>query len=218
MEAVKKKIMKKRFVIAMAMFAACVISISASAQNRLKMELSYNVSTPVGSFKNDYINKTSFRGGTGEISYTINPKFSAGLQSGYQNYYQKYDRQVYKLEGNQTVSAVLTNSMDVIPLLLRGTFNPLGANASAVVQPYVSAGAGVNLVNYGQYLGEFGGTESSAAFAAQAGAGVLIPLGKKVNQTNFKLGATYNYSNYNHNEISKLNSVGINAGIVFKLR
>jgi len=210
--------MKKRFVICIAMFAASVISISVSAQNRLKMELSYNVSTPLGSFKNDYISKTSFRGGTGEISYTINPKFSVGLQSGYQNYYQKYDRQLYKLEANQTVSAVLTNSMDVIPLLLRGTFNPLGANASAVVQPYVSAGAGVNLINYGQYLGEFGGTQSSSAFAAQAGAGILIPFGGKLNQTNFKLGATYNYSNYKHNEISKLNSVGINAGVVFRLK
>lgn len=210
--------MKKRFVTGMALFAASFISISASAQNKLKMELSYNVSTPVGSFKNDYISKTSFRGGIGEISYTINPKFSAGLQSGYQNYYQKYDRQVYKLEGNQTVSAVLTNSMDVIPVLLRGTYRPLGTNTSAIVQPYMSAGAGVNLVNYGQYLGEFGGTQSSAAFAAQAGAGVLIPFGKKDNPTNFKLGATYNYSNYNHNEISKLNSVGINAGVVFRLK
>ncbi len=210
--------MKKRFVICIAMFAASVISISVSAQNRLKMELSYNVSTPLGSFKNDYISKTSFRGGTGEISYTINPKFSVGLQSGYQNYYQKYERQLYKLEANQTVSAVLTNSMDVIPLLLRGTFNPLGANASTVLQPYVSAGAGVNLINYGQYLGEFGSTQSSSAFAAQAGAGILIPFGGKLNQTNFKLGATYNYSNYNHNEISKLNSVGINAGVVFRLK
>ena len=210
--------MKKRFVICIAMFAASVISISVSAQNRLKMELSYNVSTPLGSFKNDYISKTSFRGGTGEISYTINPKFSVGLQSGYQNYYQKYERQLYKLEANQTVSAVLTNSMDVIPLLVRGTFNPLGANASTVLQPYVSAGAGVNLINYGQYLGEFGSTQSSSAFAAQAGAGILIPFGGKLNQTNFKLGATYNYSNYNHNEISKLNSVGINAGVVFRLK
>lgn len=210
--------MKKRVVIFMTMFAAGLISLSASAQNRLNMELSYNVSTPLGSFKNDYISKTSFRGGTGGINYTINPKFSVGLNAGYQNYYQKYARQLYKLDGNQTVSAVLTNSMDIIPVLLRGTFYPLGTSASAIVQPYVSAGAGVNLVNYGQYLGEFGGVQSSSAFAAQAGAGILIPFGLKVNQTGIKIGATYNYSNYNHNEITKLNSLGINAGVVFSIR
>lgn len=210
--------MKKRVVILMTMVAVCIISISASAQDKLKMELSYNISTPLGNFKNDYINKTSFRGAIGEISYTINPKFSLGLQSGYQNYYQKYARQLYKLDGNQTVSAVLTNSMDVVPLLLRGTYYPMGSRASAIVQPYVSAGAGVNMVNYGQYFGEFGGIQSSSAFAAQAGAGIVIPFGKRVNQTGFKLGVTYNYSSYNRNDISKLNSAGINAGVVFSLR
>ena len=210
--------MKKRVLIFMTICATCIIGMSASAQNKLKMELSYNISSSLGSFKNDYISNTSFRGGTGEISYAFNSKFSAGLSSGYQNYYQKYGRQVYKLDGNQTVSAVLTNSMDIVPVLLRGTFYPLGASATAIVQPYVSAGVGVNMINYGQYLGEFGGTESSTAFAAQAGAGVSIPFGNRINQTGIKLGVTYNYSNYNRNEISKLNSAGVNAGVVFGLR
>ncbi|WP_018617168.1 outer membrane beta-barrel protein [Segetibacter koreensis] len=209
--------MKKRFVILMTVCAVCFIGLSASAQEKFKMELSYNVSVPVGSFKNDYIGKTSFRGGTGMISYTFNPKFSLGLSSGYQNYYQKYGRQLYKLDGNQTVSAVLTNSMDIVPILFRGTFYPLGTSTS-MVQPYVSAGAGVNLINYGQYLGEFGGTESSTAFAAQAGAGIKIPFGKGPTQNGIKIGATYNYSNYNNNDVSKLNNVGINAGVIFGLK
>lgn len=207
----------KKIVIAMAICAAC-ISMAASGQDGFKMELNYNISSPLGSFKNDYISKTSFRGATGEISYTLNPAFSIGLNSGYQNYYQKYGRQLYKLDGNQTVSAVLTNSMDIVPVLIRGTFYPLSTSATAIVQPYISAGAGVNFINYGQYLGEFGGSESSTAFAAQAGAGISIPFGKRINQTGFKLGVTYNYSNYNRNEISKLNNVGINAGVAFRLR
>jgi len=210
--------MKKTAIIFLSIFAAGLITISASAQDKLKMELSYNISSPLGSFKNDYINKTSFRGATGEISYTINPKFSLGLQSGYQNYYQKYDRQMYKLEGNQAVSAVLTNTMDIIPLLLHGTYLPLGTSATAKVQPYISAGAGVNLVNYGQYLGEFGGTESSASFAAQAGAGIQIPFGNKMNQTAVKLGADYNFVNYNKNDLTNLNNVGVHLGVVFGLK
>jgi hypothetical protein len=210
--------MKKNVSIIVTVVAVCMMTFTASAQEKLKLELGYNVSTPVGSFKNDFINKTSFRGGLGEISYAINPKWSVGLHSGFQSYYQKYDRQVYKLDGNQTVSAVVTNTLDVIPLLLRGTFFPLGAAENAKVQPYVSAGAGVNLVNYGQYLGQFGGTESSGNFAAQAGAGIKIPFGKRYNQTAFKLGATYNYSNYHKNELSRLNTVGVHAGVVFALK
>jgi hypothetical protein len=210
--------MKKNFVIFMTMIAACMITMSASAQEKLKMELNYNISAPVGSFKNDFINKTSFRGGTGEISYAINPKFSLGLHSGFQSYYQKYDRQVYKLNGNQTVSAVVSNTLDIVPLLLRGTFFPLGSSETAKIQPYISAGAGISMVNYGQYLGEFGGTQSSGPFTAQVGAGIKIPFGSRYNQTAFKLGATYNYINYNRNDISKLNNAGVSAGIVFALK
>lgn len=189
---------------------------SATAQDKLKMELSYNVSTPLGSFKNDFIKNTSFRGASGEISYAINPKFSLGLASGFQSYYQKYDRQTYKLDGNQTVSAVVSNTLDVTPIMLRGTFFPTG-NSTAKVQPYISAGAGINMVNYGQYLGEFGNTETSTPFAVQAGAGIRIPFAN-ANQTAFKLGATYNYSAYNRNDIKNLNSIGYNAGVVFTLK
>ncbi len=210
--------MKKTFILVMALCAASVISLSASAQNKLKMELSYNVSSPLGSFKNDFIKNTSYRGATGELSYAINPKFSLGLNSGYQSYYQKYDRQTYKLDGNQVVSAVVTNTMDVMPLILRGTYYPLGAYTTAKIQPYVSAGAGVNLVTYGQYLGEFGGNQTNAAFGAQAGAGLVIPVGSSLNRPGFKLGATYNYNAYNRNDLPHLNSIGVHAGIVFALK
>src|SRR5689334_25070205 len=113
--------MKKNISIFLSIMAVCMFSLSASAQQRLKMELDYNISSPLGSLKNDFINKTSFRGGSGELSYTFSPKFSLGLHSGFQSYYQKYDRQVYKLSGNQTVSAVVSNTMEIVPVMLRGT-------------------------------------------------------------------------------------------------
>ena len=210
--------MKKKIAIIVSCMVVSLLGSEASAQQKLKMELSYNVSSPLGSFKNDYINKTSYKGGSGEISYAFNPKFSLGLHAGFQSYYQKYDRQVYKLEGNQTISAVVSNNMDMVPLLLRGTFFPMGSKATAKIQPYLSAGAGINMVNYSQYLGQFGGSETSTPFAAQAGGGIKIPFGNSYNQTAIKLGATYNYTNYNRNEIAKLNSVGFNAGVVFALR
>ena len=209
--------MKKNIIICMTIVST-LFTLSASAQQRLKMELGYNIASPLGSFKNDFINKTSFKGATGELSYAFSPKFQLGLHSGFQSYYQKYDRQQYKLEGNQTVSAVVTNTMEIVPVMLRGTFFPMAANTAAKIQPYVSAGAGVNMVNYGQYLGEFGGVEASTPFAAQAGAGIKIPFGNSYNQTAFKIGATYNYANYKRNELTNLNTVGFNAGVVFPLK
>lgn len=205
--------MKKRILIIVT-FAAGLFS-SAFAQDKLKMEIGYNISVPLGSFKSNYVGNTSFRGFTGEISYAINPKFSLGLNAGYQSYYQKYGRQLYKTDVNETTSAVVTNTMEVLPLMLRGTYFPKGS--SATIQPYVSAGAGVNLVNYSKYFGQFADNQASVPIAAQAGAGVVIPFGK-FNQSGIKLGATYNFSSYNKNNISNISSIGAHAGVVFALR
>ena len=209
----------KRFAIVLSILFSILVTTDSSAQanNKWKMQLGYNVSAPLGSFKNDYMSNTSFRGGVGEISYTVNPKISVGLASGYQDYYQKYGREVYHTQGNELVSAVISNSMQVVPVLLKGTFSPLG-NGTSFIKPYVSAGAGLNLVNYKQYLGEFPTSNASGVFAAQAGLGVLVPFNKNNTETGFKLGGTYNYAAYNKNGLSNLNSVGVNAGVVFNLK
>lgn len=209
----------KRLAIVLSVLLAVLITSGTFAQatNKWKMQLGYNISAPLGSFKNDYISNTSFRGGVGEISYTVNPKVSIGLASGYQDYYQKYGREVYHAQGNELVSAVISNSMQIVPVLLKGTFSPMG-NSSSSIRPFLSAGAGINLVNYRQYLGEFPTSEASGVFAAQAGLGVLVPFNKNNTETGFKLGGTYNYAAYNKNGLSNLNSVGLNAGIVFNLR
>ncbi len=207
--------MKKRILILIVTFAAGLVSVSAFAQDKLKMEIGYNIGVPLGSFKSNYISNTSFRGVTGEISYAINPKFSLGLNAGYQSYYQKYERQLYKTGVNETTSAVVTNTMEVLPLMIGGTYFPKGG--SATVQPYLSAGAGVNLVNYSKYFGQFADNPASIPIAAQAGAGVVIPLGK-YNQSGIKLGATYNFAAYNKNNISNISTVGAQAGVVFALR
>lgn len=209
----------KKLAIVLSVLASVLITSGtfAQANNKWKLQLGYNVSAPLGSFKNDFISNTSFRGGVGEISYTINPKVSVGLASGYQDYYQKYGRGVYHTQGNEMVSAVISNSMQIVPVLLKGTFSPMG-NTTSLIKPYVSAGAGVNLVNYRQYLGEFPTSDASGAFAAQAGLGVLVPFNKNDSNTGFKLGGTYNYAAYNKNGISNLNSVGVNAGVVFNLK
>lgn len=209
--------MKTRLTMMMAIVLASVGT--AMAQDKLRMEFSYNIGMPVGEFKTNEIDKTSFRGGVGELSYPISNSFSLGLLSGYQNYQQRFGRQLYQTQDHQTISAVRTNSIDVIPLMLRGTYFPLGSDREKIVQPYVSAGAGINFVNYEQYLGEFGSSETTVPLAFQAGAGVIIPVGGMLPQTGIKVGVTYNYSGYNKNNYdTKLGNVGIHAGVVFPLR
>ena len=210
--------MRRNIILLSALILSAVASDTfAQAPTKWKMQLGYNISAPLGSFKNDFISNTSFSGAMGEISYTINPKFSVGLNAGFQDYYQKYGRQVYHTQPTESISAVVSNSMQIMPVLVKGTFSPMGEQASTI-KPYVSLGAGVNLVNYKQYLGEFGSSDASGSFAAQAGAGIRVPFSKVNTGTAFTLGVTYNYGAYNKNDISNLNSVGVNAGVVFALK
>lgn len=198
---------------------ACIFSTTSHAQEKLRMELGYNISMPTGSFKANEVNNTSLRGAYGEISYPVSSRFSLGLMAGYQTYQQKFDRQVYTTQDHQTISAVKTNAIDVMPLLLRGTYFPLGNDRDKLIQPYLSAGAGLNFVNYQQYLGEFGGSETAFPLAIQGGAGVIIPVGGMVSKTGIKIGATYNYAGYTKdNYNTKLGNIGIHAGFVFPMR
>jgi hypothetical protein len=208
------KTLRHLFIIAVFSFA--VNYASAQADGKLKMKLNYNVGLPVGDFKENYISDPSFNGASGEIAYSINPKVSLGLNLGYQSYYQKYGRQTYKTGDNETISAVLSNTVELMPVMINGTFTPLG-NSTSRVQPYLSVGAGLNLVNYRQYYGEFSSGNASTSFGAQAGAGFTVPFGK-AKTSSFQVGATYNHTPYNANELKNLNSVGVQAGIVFPLK
>lgn len=195
-----------------------IASVSANAQQKgmLKLNLNYNYSIPLGSFKNDLISDASPRGATGALMFGINNKWSAGLQFGYQDYYQKYPRDIYKTGNNEVTSAVLTNSIQSLPLIVKGTFKPLGGSSS-FIQPYISAGTGFSVIDYRQYLGEFGSSANSTSFTAQAGAGIMVPFSKG-GTSGFSVGADYNYVSYKKFGYNNMNNLSLRAGVHFPLR
>ena len=193
-----------------------MFAVKANAQRgELKLDINYSYATPLGSFKNDMISKGSPRGVTGDLMYGISNKFSAGLGSGFQDFYQKYPRDLYKTGNNETTSAVLSNSVQITPLIAKASFQPLGGTKS-FIQPYVSLGAGVGIISFTQYLGEFGGSDNSANFMLQGGAGVQIPFGV-YKHSGFQIGANYNMINYKRNGYSNLDNANFQAGFYFPL-
>lgn len=209
--------MKKIKIAAALALVVCTSAVDLFAQDgKVKINLGYDYSLPLGAFKNDFIKNGSPRGFNADILYWANPKWAIGGGVGYQDFYQKYPRDMYKLSDGSDISAVVSNSLQVIPIMAKGVYSPLGGGSS-IVQPYLSAGAGINFINYSQYLGEFGGTEASGKFTAQGGAGIKIPFGK-TRENGFLLGANYNYTPYNKNDIKNLNTVSFQAGFQFKLK
>ena len=188
--------------------------INTSAQRgELRMTASIAGATPSGDFR-DVVDKTSLRGADVNILYGINDKFSAGLNIGFQDFYQKFPRSVYKLSDGSDISAVLTNSIQTLPILATAKYSFL---PQARVQPYATAGVGGAIVLNRQYIGEYPNETNKFSFAAKPGVGVYIPF-RKQGEVGVNLGVNYNYIAYKQDDISNLSYIGFTIGIGFPMR
>ncbi len=204
----------KSLTIIAAVFLLSIFSLPAfSQQQELNLNLNYSIGIPTGSFKSNLINNTSFRGWNANLLYSITEKISVGLEAGFSDYYQKYPRQLYDTKSG-TVSAVLSNSIQTVPVMIKGRFNLAPA---AAIQPYVGAGIGANIISYNQYLGEFASSKSGVYFAASPEIGVSIPFHKQ-KSTGITLGGRYNYMPFNYDNNKNLDNWGVFAGINIPLK
>jgi hypothetical protein len=189
-------------------------ALPVAAQNQpLKLELNYNYSLPTGNFKNDLVSDNSPRGFMGSLMYPFS-NWSVGLAYGFQDYYQKYPRQLYHLSNTQDISAVLSNSVQTTPILIKAKYS---LTTQSSLKPYISLAAGGNIIDYKKYYGEFGSSQSNFGFRAEGGIGVLIPF-KKTSTSGINLGASYDYAPYHKNGFTDLNSLNLQAGINLQLR
>ena len=207
--------MKKNIIISCLLVVSILFTQSLIAQkNPLTLELNYNYSMPLSGFKSDLVSNSSPRGFRGSIMYPFNSKIAAGVQFGFQDYYQKYPRGTYHSGPSQDISAVISNSIQTTPIIVKAKYYPL---TESYVKPYISAGAGGNLVNFKQYFGEFGSTQTNFGFLAEAGVGVMVPF-KKMSTSGFFIGGTYDYAPYNKNGYKDLNSINFQVGVNFEIR
>jgi len=195
--------------------AALVVLLSCPslrAQNYLNVTVGYGINFPTGSFK-DYVSHTAYKGFNASLAYPLNDQLSLGLSVGYNDYYQKYPRQTYSGGEGTTVSAVVSNSIQQIPILLTANYTLI---KKGFIRPYVEGGAGVNFATFDQYLGEFDSPNSKARLALTGGAGFYIPL-SSYSPTAIKIGGSYNYAPFNSDGVQHLDTWGIEAGIRFAI-
>lgn len=194
------------------LLSVTVCSFAQAQKGETKFNISYNVALPMSDFKN-VVSENSFRGFNASVLHGISDKVSIGLATGFQDFYQRNERQLYHFSDGSDVSAVVTNSIQVIPILadVKYNFNPTGT-----IQPYAAVGAGGNMISYNQLFGEFGSQQTKFKFAARPEVGVYIPFGTK--QSGFTIGASYNIMPLNEGDFKNLNSLGIHAGISVPLR
>jgi opacity protein-like surface antigen len=200
-------------IVALFMVSLCTAGMARAQQGEVNFNLNYSINSPVGDFK-DVVNKTSYRSFAASVLYGVTNKLSVGFGTGYLDFYQKYPRQVYKLQDGGDISAVLSNSVQAIPLLAQAQYS---FTPNAMIQPYVGVGVGGNIILYRQYLGEFGESKTKFGFTARPEAGVYIPF-RKGGTTGLTLRADYNYMPVKYNDLNGIDNWGAGIGVKFQLQ
>lgn len=187
-------------------------SVAYAQQGSLKVEANYTVGLPVGNLKN-LVGNTSWRGGELAFMYGLTDRASLGLQVGNQDFYEKFPRTVIQESGSD-ISAVITNSIQVMPIMLKGSWKlaPMGS-----IQPFVALAAGGNVIQYRKFYGEFADSRSKFGFAAQPSAGIHIPFGKN-SRAGFQLAAGFNYMPFKYGDADGLHHGVVKAGVSVPLQ
>jgi hypothetical protein len=194
-------------------------SIGFSQQHdRLSMGIQWQAALPMGGFKNNLVNGSSFRGASIDVLYRIAPQWKIGGGVQYQDFLDKTPRALYSLGDGSLVSGVLSNSIQTIPVMIKGMWLPMGNNDESPWQPFVQAGAGINIISYEQLLGRFTAQNDNVIkMAYQLGGGMMYDFGKQKNITAM-LSTQYNIMPFNRLGTSNLNHLGFGLGIRFKLK
>lgn len=177
-------------------------------------QLRYGIGFPLNGLK-DQVNNTSYNGWDASLLFPIGSHFSLGAAVEFQDFYQKYPRAIYPYGEGSNISAVVSNSIQNVPILLKGTYKFLSSRAP--IQPYIGAGVGVNAVTYRQYLGEFSNVDvTNGRLALNGEAGLLIPVTRN-HRFGFNVAAEYNYLPYNLMGVNNLNFWDVKGGLFIGL-
>src|ERR1700722_12471335 len=88
---------------------------AAHAQDDLQLNIGDNVNIPTGGFKN-YVTNPAYKGFTAGPAFPLGSPLSLGLNVGYNDLYQKYPRTQYSDGHGSSISAVVSNSIQMVPL------------------------------------------------------------------------------------------------------
>jgi len=111
----------------------------------------YTAAIPVGSFSNNYIDKTSFENYSIALEWVFQNSFSVGGELGYSFFKKRLPRATYQQSDGSEISAIQTRTLTQYPI--QAFVNYSFAPKNATVQPYVQLSAGASVLDYTLYYG-----------------------------------------------------------------
>lgn len=169
---------------------------------------------PMGSFKDNYIDKTSFQNFSLSIEWILrNSPISVGGEIGSTYFEKRVPRALY--EGSEgTISAVQTRTVSQYPVEVFANYHFLPRNSQ--VQPYMQVSAGASILDYTVYYGTLSTQDQKVRFKYGIGAGSRF-LFKKDGNVGLDVRVKYDGTAYKYDYIDKgISSVNGSIGLFYR--
>lgn len=172
----------------------------------------YGVAFPMGGTQG-YIDKVSPTNLSLDGEWLFPRQFSIGIKTGYQYNKQRLPRQVYQYD-NQSISAVQTRTLSVIPAMISLSY--YFADNAAALRPYVQFAGGGAFVNYTNYFGPLADQSSGFKGAIAPAIGVKY-YGKREQGFGAEFQAQYQNVFFNYDLLKNSSpSLMLSAGISYR--
>lgn len=172
----------------------------------------YGVSLPLGGQKG-YIDRISPANLALEGEWLFPQRFSLGIKTGYQYNQQRIGRQVTNF-GDQSVSAVQTRTLSVIPAMVSASY--YFAGNSAAIRPYVQVAGGGAFVDYTNFYGTLADQNTGFKGAIAPAIGLKY-YGQRDKKFGAEIQAQYQNVFFNYDLLRNSSpSLMLSAGIVYR--
>ena len=169
---------------------------------------------PMGSFKDNYIDKSSFQNFSLSIEWVLrNSPLSVGGEIGSTYFEKRVPRALYEGQDG-TISAVQTRTVSQYPVDLFANYHFLPRNSQ--VQPYVQISSGASILDYTVYYGTLSSQDQKVRFKYGIGVGSKF-LFKKDGTLGLDVRVKYDGTAYKYDYIDKgISSVNGSIGLFYR--
>jgi hypothetical protein len=187
--------------------SALTIAYGLQGSAQTSFAMSYPISFPMGSLK-DYSSTVSYRGFNMEFLHEAKPGVLAGVEVGWNVFYQRADKMDYKAE-TATISGIQFRYTNSVPILAVAKYAI--TSGDKVASPYAGLGIGTLFTSRSTDFGLYRITIDEWQFCLRPEAGILLHMQPG---TNIMAGVKY-YAAFNSNDLDGQSYLSANIGFLF---